>query len=524
MLVVCVLLLILISAAYLFSERMLISNVASTGAVQARRAFSLSESGIAYTTAKIQSARLLEKPGEAWPDRWRGEVGFSENQSMGSFEISYWDEQDQQWIPGVYDESCKLNLNQIPLEPVYAPEARRMLMCIPGVTLVIADSILDWMDEDEIQREFGAESSYYQSKEANRVARNQRLDHLDDLLGVRGITPEILYGATGRSKWKTSPGPHELSHSGAISGSSPKISQPHLSMFFSVYGGPSLFNAEGNDRILMNQDDLVDLYDQLNDRFNQKVATYLVAYRLVGPKDKTLLAQDDFAVDKEEETRQRAERQNRGGDDTDGDSDSPKIIENRGPLKINGRGMFVIRSPYDLIGVAVEYPSEDGSLLIESPWPDNESTYSEALPDLNRELSFVRGTSISAHVNVNRAPLEVLRAVPGMQDEVADRIVLNRENLGIDARANRSNTAEDRLTPVDWLRRSGTLDLEEMRIFAPYLTNLGTAFRFVSSGYGYPNAHGSRQEVVLDYRFSPSRVSYSSVREHRDLFSETARN
>ena len=295
-------------------------------------------------------------------------------------------------------------------------------------------------------------------------------------------------------------------------------------MFFSVYGGPSLFNAEGNDRILMNQDDLVDLYDQLNDRFNQKVATYLVAYRLVGPKDKTLLAQDDFAVDKEEETRQRAERQNRGGDDTDGDSDSPKIIENRGPLKINGRGMFVIRSPYDLIGVAVEYPSEDGSLLLESPWPDNESTYSEALPDLNRELSFVRGTSISAHVNVNRAPLEVLRAVPGMQDEVADRIVLNRENLGIDARANRSNTAEDRLTPVDWLRRSGTLDLEEMRIFAPYLTNLGTAFRFVSSGYGYPNAHGSRQEVVLDYRFSPSRVSYSSVREHRDLFSETARN
>ena len=187
-------------------------------------------------------------------------------------------------------------------------------------------------------------------------------------------------------------------------------------------------------------------------------------------------------------------------------------------------GMFLIRSPYDLIGVAVEYPSEQGSLLIESPWPDNESTYSEALPDLNRELSFIRGTSISAQVNVNRAPMEVLRAVPGMQIEVADRIVLNRENLGIDARANRSNTAEDRLTPVDWLRRSGTLDLEEMRVFAPYLTNLGTAFRFVSSGYGYPNDHASRQEVVLDYRFNPSRVSYSSVREHRDLFSESSRN
>ncbi|MEC8473644.1 MAG: hypothetical protein VXZ38_03240 [Planctomycetota bacterium] len=522
MLVVCVLLLILISAAYLFSERMLISNVASTGAVQARCAFSLSESGIAYTTAKIQSARLHENPGKAWPDRWRGEVEFSDNKSMGFFEISYWDEKNQLWSPGVYDESCKLNLNQIPLEPVYSPEARRMLMCIPGVTLVIADSILDWMDEDEIQREFGAESSYYQSKEPNRVARNERLDHLDDLLGVRGITPEILYGATGRSTWKTSPDPHDLSNAAVVSASSPKVSQTHLAMFFSVYGGPSLYNAEGNGRILMNQDDLVDLYDQLNDRFNPKVATYIVAYRLVGPKDKTLLAQDDFAVDKEEETRQRAERQNKKVDDTNGDLDSPRSIENRGPLKITGRGMFLIRSPYDLIGVAVEYPSEEGSLLIESPWPDNESTYSEALPDLNQELSFVRGTSIAAHVNVNRAPMEVLCAVPGMQIEVADRIILNRENLGIDARANRNNTAENRLTPVDWLRRSGTLDLEEMRIFAPYLTNLGTAFHFISSGYGYPNAHASRQEVVLDYRFSPSRVSYSSVQDNRDLFSASA--
>ena len=34
----------------------------------------------------------------------------------------------------------------------------------------------------------------------------------------------------------------------------------------------------------MNQDDLVDLYDQLNDRFNQKVATYLVAYLRWVPK------------------------------------------------------------------------------------------------------------------------------------------------------------------------------------------------------------------------------------------------
>ena len=151
MLVVCVLLLILISAAYLFSERMLISNVASTGAVRARRAFSLSESGIAYTTAKIQSARLLEKPGEGWPDRWRGEVGFSGNQRMGSLRFPIGMNRINSGF-GVYDESCKLNLNQIPLEPVYAPEARRMLMCIPGVTLVIADSILDWMDEDEIQR------------------------------------------------------------------------------------------------------------------------------------------------------------------------------------------------------------------------------------------------------------------------------------------------------------------------------------------------------------------------------------
>ena len=122
MLVVCVLLLILISAAYVFSERMLVSNVASNGAMQRRQAISLSESGVAYARAKIKTAMAQDEADFDWPIHWSGEVSFSEKDRFGEFRLAYWDDQSQAWSNGVSDESCKLNLNQLPLDNSTPPK------------------------------------------------------------------------------------------------------------------------------------------------------------------------------------------------------------------------------------------------------------------------------------------------------------------------------------------------------------------------------------------------------------------
>jgi general secretion pathway protein K len=58
----------------------------------------------------------------------------------------------------------------------------------------IVDSIVDWIDPDDEELPYGAESSYYESLEKPYKARNGLVEFVDELLLVRGITAELLYG------------------------------------------------------------------------------------------------------------------------------------------------------------------------------------------------------------------------------------------------------------------------------------------------------------------------------------------
>ena len=60
---------------------------------------------------------------------------------------------------------------------------------------VLVDSILDWRDEDNLHRLNGAEDDYYLSLSPPYTARNGPFDSVEDLLWVRGVTPELFYGA-----------------------------------------------------------------------------------------------------------------------------------------------------------------------------------------------------------------------------------------------------------------------------------------------------------------------------------------
>ena len=58
---------------------------------------------------------------------------------------------------------------------------------------VITDSILDWRDADRNHRLNGAENDYYQSLPDPYECKDDDFDSSDELLLVRGITPEIYY-------------------------------------------------------------------------------------------------------------------------------------------------------------------------------------------------------------------------------------------------------------------------------------------------------------------------------------------
>jgi general secretion pathway protein K len=92
----------------------------------------------------------------------------------------------------ILDESGKLDINT-------APELllRNLLgvLGIEGTTLdTIVDSILDWKDKDDLHRLNGAESDYYLSLPNPYKAKNSDFETLEELLLVKGVTREILYG------------------------------------------------------------------------------------------------------------------------------------------------------------------------------------------------------------------------------------------------------------------------------------------------------------------------------------------
>ena len=86
---------------------------------------------------------------------------------------------------------------------------------------VIVDSILDWRDPDDLHRLNGAEDSYYRSLPEPYRCKNAPFDSVDELLLVRGMSPELLTGAV-RSVLVVVP---ETANRGGPAGSRPGVAQ-----------------------------------------------------------------------------------------------------------------------------------------------------------------------------------------------------------------------------------------------------------------------------------------------------------
>lgn len=59
---------------------------------------------------------------------------------------------------------------------------------------IIVDSLVDWIDEDERESDNGAESGYYLALEKPYECRNGPVQYIGELLLVKGISPELLFG------------------------------------------------------------------------------------------------------------------------------------------------------------------------------------------------------------------------------------------------------------------------------------------------------------------------------------------
>ncbi|MHB8770471.1 MAG: type II secretion system minor pseudopilin [Syntrophales bacterium] len=98
----------------------------------------------------------------------------------------------------IIDEAGKISLNG--LTDSSAALLRRLLInrrLTSEQADTIVDSILDWRDADDLHRLSGAESDYYLSLAKPYRAANRDFESIEELILVRGVTPEILYGTDG---------------------------------------------------------------------------------------------------------------------------------------------------------------------------------------------------------------------------------------------------------------------------------------------------------------------------------------
>ncbi len=99
----------------------------------------------------------------------------------------------------VADETAKFSI----AGSLSAGEKGRVLVDIIGAVGAenpqeISDSILDWVDADDLHRLNGAEGEdYYLTLPSPYECKNARFDTVDELLLVRGVTPELMRGSGG---------------------------------------------------------------------------------------------------------------------------------------------------------------------------------------------------------------------------------------------------------------------------------------------------------------------------------------
>ena len=136
-------------------------------------------------TSANPQARSSTKGADYYSEPWRNNLELTDHQlGEGTFTVQ------------IIDEQSKLCVNAL------EPENWRALLRLCGVDTetasIISDSITDWVDTNSTSRPNGAEDEFYMSLSSEENGpyhcKNGAIDKIEELLLIRGITPDIFYG------------------------------------------------------------------------------------------------------------------------------------------------------------------------------------------------------------------------------------------------------------------------------------------------------------------------------------------
>lgn len=157
----------------------------------------MSESAYAQARAILEGSQKV-KGVDSYQSEWFSSSGISQRWTFkhGEAFVAY----DPVDIPskshlhmryGLVDEERKININTMPNPNVLIRLVEFSADLPRESARIIAYSILDWIDEDKDPYDEGAEDLYYVRKKLPYKSKNNKLDHLAELLYVRGVTANV---------------------------------------------------------------------------------------------------------------------------------------------------------------------------------------------------------------------------------------------------------------------------------------------------------------------------------------------
>ncbi len=374
---------------------------------------------------------------------------------------------------GLENESARLNLNLLITADDYAENGgRTLLMALPGMTVNEADAIMDWIDEDDDTREYGAEYDYYQGLSSPYTPTNGPFNTVEELLLVRGVSPQLLFGADVNRNGMVDA--HEQAALSAVqqiadltataeSAAENMISgslERGWSSYLTLYSQENNLNINGEPRINFNEEDLTKLHQDLSAVFSVDVANFVILYRQGLPAASS--------------------------------SDGVPIPAAAYQVDLTVAAEQEITQILELIGVSLEGPPAEAGedpIIIQSPWPVE--TFGVYIDNLMDNSSTNANPTIPGRLNINAAPRTLLEGVPGLNSEAIDRIVQERFT---DPTQDTSNYTRHET----WLVKNLIVTLEEMKLLQPFITGNGDVYRAQIVGYYEGGKASSRAEVVID--------------------------
>ena len=521
LIVVLIVVVLLTLGAYTFLDSMILERRAADFSARTAQSRALADSGIEYAAAMLGNPADIETENIYHnPDVFGGVTLLESATDTGRGRFSLVapvenDPERKQLRFGLVDESSKININAITALDLDEDQSHALLLAIPGMTDEAADGILDWVDSDDDERTYGAESLTYEGFEPPYSAKNGACESIDELLLVSGVTPELLYGEDANRNGLLDPNEDDGDFT------SPADNEDGLldlgwNAYLTIFSSESNLQQDGKtERIDLNQPLLTELYDQLNDEYGAETAMFITAFRLNGPVTPSVVAGSTTASTGDATTddilkaignglAQQITRVATGsGGGTDGaGSDAGGVT--RAGMDLSPGAKVTIVSLYELVDAQVTVAIEGTDTTLESPWMTT-GALATTLPTLLEQMTTTSATTLDGRININQARREVLLGVPGMPVDLPDKIASHQL---IDSDGLPLTELIGQRATTGWLLIDELTDLATMQLLDKYLCARGDVISVQSIGCFDRGGAVTRIEAVIDATQKPPRVIF----------------